>query len=106
MGDDRSLLNHELLKRMDTKRCIGRPWKYGGTHTWFCTKPVRLMGSTLALPTRMMWGTDLIYSWNFEAAVIHELTRFGRDFIAGLDPEVQERVAYRNAAEMLGLPLN
>jgi len=59
-----------------------------------------------AHPTRMMWGTDLIYSWNFEPEVIHELTRFGRDFIAGLDPEVQERFAYKNAVEMLGLPLN
>jgi len=59
-----------------------------------------------AYPTRMMWGTDLIYSWNFEPEVIHEIARFSRDFIAGLDPEVQERFAYRNAIEMLGLPLN
>lgn len=57
-----------------------------------------------AYPTRMMWGTDLIYSWNFEPGVIHELTQFARDFIAGLDAEVQERFAYQNAIEMLGLP--
>ena len=57
-----------------------------------------------AYPTRMMWGTDLIYSWNFDPDVIHELTRYGRDFITGLDPEVQERFAYRNAVEMLGFP--
>ena len=72
----------------------------------------RLLGSALvtwkpiieAYPTRMMWGTDLIYSWNFEPDVIHELTRYGRDFITGLDPDVQERFAYRNAVEMLDLP--
>jgi len=58
-----------------------------------------------AYPTRMMWGTDLIYSWNFEPDAIHELTQFGRDFTTGLDPEVQERFAYRNAIEMLGLSL-
>ena len=59
-----------------------------------------------AYPTRIMWGTDLIYSWNFEPDVMHEIARFSRDFIAGLDPEVQERFAYRNAIEMLDLPLN
>ena len=59
-----------------------------------------------AHPTRMMWGADLIYSWNFEPDVIHELAQFARDFIAGLDPEVLERYAYRNAMEMLGLSPN
>ena len=57
-----------------------------------------------AHPTRMMWGSDLVYWWHYEPDVIHEIAKFGRDFIAGLDPEVQERFAYRNATEMLGLP--
>ena len=59
-----------------------------------------------AHPTRMMWGTDLIYSWNFEPDVIHELTKYGRDFIASLDPGVQEGFAYKNAFEMLGISLD
>jgi hypothetical protein len=59
-----------------------------------------------AHPTRLMWGTDLIYSWNYEADTMHELVRFGRDFIAGLDPEPQERFAYKNAVEMLGLSVS
>ncbi len=59
-----------------------------------------------AHPTRMMWGTDLVFSWHNEPDVIHEIAQFGRDFTAGLDPEVQERFAYRNAVEMLGLPLD
>ena len=59
-----------------------------------------------AHPTRMMWGTDLIYSWNFGPDVIHELTQFSRDFIAGLAPEAQEMFAYKNAMEMLDLSLD
>ena len=49
----------------------------------------------------MMWGSDLAYGWHYEPDVIHEIAKFGRDFTAGLDPEVQERFAYRNAVEML-----
>jgi len=59
-----------------------------------------------AHPTRMMWGSDLFYWWHYEPDVIHEIAQFGRDFTAGLDPEAQERFAYKNAVEMLGLPLN
>ena len=80
------------------------------------SKPMyyRLLASALvfwkpiieAYPTRMMWGTDLFYWWQFEPDVIHELTQFGRDFTASLDLEVQERFAYRNAVEMLRLSLN
>ena len=57
-----------------------------------------------AHPTRLMWGSDLAYWWHYEPDVIHEIAQFGRDFTSGLDPEVQERFAYRNAADMLGLP--
>ena len=45
-----------------------------------------------AHPTRMMWGSDLVYWWHYEPDVIHEIAKFARDFIAGLDPEVQEEV--------------
>lgn len=56
-------------------------------------------------PTRMVWGTDPFYWWHFEPDVIHEVIRLGRDFIAGLEPEVQKNFAYRNAIELLGLPV-
>ena len=59
-----------------------------------------------AHPTRMMWGSDLLYWWHYEPDVVHEIAQYGRDFISGLDPEVQERFAYKNAVEMLGLSLN
>ena len=54
-------------------------------------------------PSRIMWGTDLFYWWHYEADVIHEIVGFGRDFIAHLDPEVQEGFAYRNALDMLNI---
>ena len=54
----------------------------------------------------MMWGTDLVFSWHYQPDVIHEIAQFGRDFTAGLHPEVQERFTYRNAIVMLGFPLN
>ena len=54
-------------------------------------------------PSRIMWGTDLFYWWHYEADVIHEIVGFGRDFIAYLDPEVQEGFAYRNALDMLNI---
>ena len=72
----------------------------------------RVLASALAFwkpiieahPTRMMWGTDLYYIWHYEPEVIHEIVRFGRDFIGGLTPEVQEMFGYRNALRMLDLP--
>ena len=45
-----------------------------------------------AHPTRMMWGSDLVYWWHYEPDVIHEIAKFGRDFIAGLDPEGTRKV--------------
>ena len=74
----------------------------------------RLLASSLvfwkpiieAHPTRMMWGSDLAYWWHYEPDVIHEISQFGRDFTAGLNPEVREGFAYRNAVEMLGLSLD
>ena len=56
-----------------------------------------------AYPTRMMWGIDLYYWWHYEPDVLHEIVEFGRDFITQLDPNVQERFAYRNALEMLNI---
>ena len=56
-----------------------------------------------AHPMRMMWGTDFYYWWHYDPDVIHEVARFGRDFIAQLNPEAQEMFAYRNAVEMLNI---
>ena len=52
-------------------------------------------------PDRMMWGTDVLYSWHFEHEVYSELAWFARDFIGGLSPEVQERFGYKNAERLL-----
>ena len=54
-------------------------------------------------PSRIMWGTDLFYWWHYEPDVIQEIVGFGRDFIAHLDPAVQEGFAYRNALDMLDI---
>ena len=59
-----------------------------------------------AYPERMMWGTDLYYWWHYDPDVIHEIARFGRDFITHLNPDVQERFAYRNAVKMLNITLD
>jgi len=52
-------------------------------------------------PDRFMWGTDALYSWHFEHEVYSELTWFTRDFMGGLNPDVQERFGYKNAERML-----
>lgn len=52
-------------------------------------------------PNRIMWGTDALYSWHFDQEVYGGFVRFTRDFIRELDPEVQERFAYKNAERLL-----
>ena len=53
-----------------------------------------------AHPDRIMWGTDALSTWHFE--VYPELTQFARDFIGGLDPDAQEKFAYKNAERLIG----
>jgi len=54
-----------------------------------------------AYPDRMMWGTDALWSWHFEDEVYGEIAWFGRAFIGGLSPEVQEKFAYKNAEKLI-----
>ena len=54
-------------------------------------------------PDRFMWGTDRGGSavWTYDLQVSLRLVDYGRAFIGGLDPDVQERFAYMNAARLL-----
>lgn len=54
-----------------------------------------------AYPDRLTWGTDRWYSWHFDPEVGGLIEEFGRSFIGRLDPQVQEKFAYKNAEEML-----
>lgn len=51
-------------------------------------------------PDRFMWGTDRAYLWHYDEEVSVLLEEFGRDFIAELDPAVQEKFAYENAEKL------
>lgn len=52
-------------------------------------------------PNQFTWGTDRWYTWHFDEDVGAMLEEFGRSFIAELDPEVQEKFAYKNAQKMM-----
>ena len=52
-------------------------------------------------PDRFLWGTDRWYSWHFDPEVGGLLQEFSRSFIGQLDPEVQEKFAYKNAEKLL-----
>ena len=48
-----------------------------------------------------MWGTDRGHLWTYDEDVSVLLEEFGRALIARLDPEVQEKFAYKNAENLL-----
>ena len=54
-------------------------------------------------PDRFMWGTDRggPAVWTYDLRVSLRLVDYGRAFIGGLDPDVQERFAYGNAARLI-----
>lgn len=54
-------------------------------------------------PDQFFWGTDRggVAVWTFDLEVGRALSDYGRAFISRLDPEVQEKFAYRNALEAL-----
>lgn len=52
-------------------------------------------------PNRFMWGTDRGHLWTYDEDVSVLLEEFGRALIARLDPEVQEKFAYKNAENLL-----
>ncbi len=54
-------------------------------------------------PDQVLWGTDRGWSapWSADEDVGITLTNYARAFIAHLNPEVQERFAYKNAEKLL-----
>ena len=56
-----------------------------------------------AHPDQFMWGTDRggIAVWTFDTEVGQALVDYARAFIGRLDPDVQERFAYKNAQGLL-----
>ena len=53
-------------------------------------------------PDRFLWGTDRWYSWHFDPEVGGLVEEFSRSFIGQLNPDVQEKFAYKNAEMLLG----
>lgn len=55
-----------------------------------------------AHPNQFMWGTDRGDAiWTYDLEVGEKLTEYARAFIAELDPEVQEKFAYKNAKRVI-----
>ena len=55
-----------------------------------------------AHPDRFMWGSDRGDAvWNYDQDVGLFLVKYARAFIGKLDPEVQEKYAYKNAERLL-----
>ena len=53
-------------------------------------------------PDRFMWGTDRGDAvWNYDPEVGQLLAEYTRAFIGRLDPDVQEKFAYKNAETLL-----
>ncbi len=52
-------------------------------------------------PDRFMWGTDRGIKWHYDEDIGVLFEEFGRAFIGRLDPEVQEKFAYKNAEKLL-----
>ena len=53
-------------------------------------------------PDRVMWGTDLSKSWNFEESANSIIIKICREFIGRLPPDIQEKYAYQNAERVFG----
>ena len=51
-----------------------------------------------AHPDRYMWGTDRAdITWNYDEDIGQFLAKYARAFIGQFDPEIQEKIAYKNA---------
>ncbi len=71
----------------------------------------RMLGYDLAFwketieahPDRFMWGTDRggVVLWGWDLAVSRRLADYARAFIGRLDPDVQEKFAYKNAERLI-----
>jgi predicted TIM-barrel fold metal-dependent hydrolase len=51
-------------------------------------------------PDKFLWGTDRWFRWHFDVEVGKLVEEFGRSFIGELNPEVQEKFAYKNAEKI------
>ncbi len=51
-------------------------------------------------PDRILWGTDLVKSWQFESSVTDMVIRMSREFIGKLPTAIQEKYAYKNAQKV------
>lgn len=58
-------------------------------------------------PDQVLWGTDrgAIAVWSVDEDVGMTLTNYARAFIAHLDPDVQEKYAYKNVEKIFGRQL-
>ena len=52
-------------------------------------------------PDKFLWGTDRAFAWHFDSEVGVLLEEMSRSFIGQLNPEVQEKFAYKNAERLL-----
>lgn len=52
-------------------------------------------------PDYYLWGTDRAFDWHFDLDVGALLDEMSRSFIGHLDPDVQERFAYKNAENLV-----
>ncbi len=55
-----------------------------------------------AVPSKVMWGTEMGPKYNFEPEVYDLIIKFSRLFIGKLDPGHQEAFAYKNALRVFG----
>ena len=53
-------------------------------------------------PDRIMWGTDLGASWQFEDSVTDVVMLMSRQYIGKLPADIQEKDAYQNAQRVFG----
>ena len=55
-----------------------------------------------AYPDRVLWGTDLSYTWHFDDAVFDTVISLSREVIGRLPADLQEKYAYQNAQRVFG----
>lgn len=55
-----------------------------------------------AYPDRVLWGTDLSYTWHFDNSVFDAVISLSREVIGRLPADLQEKYAYQNAQKVFG----
>ncbi|MCX6002886.1 MAG: amidohydrolase family protein [Chloroflexi bacterium] len=51
-------------------------------------------------PDRVLWGTDLSYTWHFDDSVFDVVINLSREVIGRLPADLQEKYAYKNAQKI------